>query len=206
MKVLLINGSPKANGNTNRALREVKESLEAEGVGAEIVQIGAKPIRGCLACNACKNIGKCVVDDMVNEVAPKFKEADGLVIGSPVYYASPAGTLVSFLDRLFYSTPFDKTMKVGAAVAVARRGGTTAAFDMMNKYFTITGMPIASSYYWNNVHGLTPGEAEQDLEGLLVMRELGRNMAFLMKAIALAKAQGLTPGPREERVATNFIR
>ena len=205
MKILLINGSPKKEGNTYIALHEVQKTLEAEGIETELIHVGHKAIRGCIACNRCVELGKCVVDDMVNEVAPKFKEADGIVVGSPVYYASPNGTLLSFLDRLFYSTPFDKSMKVGAAVAVARRGGTTATFDVPNKYFTISNMPIAPSQYWNNVHGRVPGDAVQDGEGLQTMRQLARNMAFLVKSIQLGKEKFGLP-EHEERIATHFIR
>ena len=205
MKILLINGSPKQNGNTFIALREVQNTLEAEGIETEMIHVGAKSIRGCTACNQCMEKGKCVFDDVVNEVAPKFEAADGIVVGSPVYYASPAGTLIAFLDRLFYSASFDKSMKVGAAVAVARRGGTTATFDVLNKYFTISNMPVVSSQYWNSVHGRTPGEAVQDEEGLQTMRQLARNMAFLVKSIQLGKQQYGLP-KHEARVATNFIR
>ncbi len=205
MKVLLINGSPNRNGCTYTALSEVASTLEKEGIETEIIQVGNKDIRGCIGCRRCKTTGKCVFDDMVNEIAPKFQECDGLVIGSPVYYASANGTLISFLDRLFYSTPGDKTMKVGAAVVSARRGGCSATFDELNKYFTISGMPIASSQYWNSVHGNTPDEVRQDKEGLQVMRTLGHNMAFLIKSIALGKEKYGLP-EKEERVSTNFIR
>lgn len=205
MKVLLINGSPKKEGNTYIALHEVQKTLEAEGIETELIHVGNKNIRGCIACNRCAELGKCVVDDMVNEVAPKFEQADGIVVGSPVYYASPNGTLLSFLDRLFYSARFDKSMKVGAAVAVARRGGTTATFDVLNKYFTISNMPIAPSQYWNSVHGRTPGEAQQDGEGLQTMRQLARNMAFLVKSIRLGKEKFGLP-EHEARIATNFIK
>lgn len=205
MKILLINGSPKKEDNTYIALHEVQKTLEAEGIETELIHVGHKAICGCIACNRCVELGKCVVDDMVNEVAPKFKEADGIVVGSPVYYGSPNGTLLSFLDRLFYSTPFDKSMKVGAAIAVARRGGTTATFDVLNKYFTISNMPIAPSQYWNNVHGRVPGEALQDGEGLQTMRQLARNMAFLVKSIQLGKEKFGLP-LHEERIATHFIR
>lgn len=205
MKVLLINGSPKKEGNTYIALHEVQKTLEAEGIETELIHVGNKNIRGCIACNRCAELGKCVVDDMVNEVAPKFEQADGIVVGSPVYYASPNGTLLSFLDRLFYSARFDKSMKVGAAVAVARRGGTTATFDVLNKYFTISNMPIAPSQYWNSVHGRTPGEAQQDGEGLQTMRQLARNMAFLVKSIRLGKEKFGIP-KHEARIATNFIK
>ena len=171
----------------------------------ELVWIGNKEIRGCIACNSCGKTGKCAFDDLVNETAPKLRQADGLVVASPVYYASANGTLVSFLDRLFYSTPFDKSMKVGASVVVARRGGLSATFDELNKYFTISGMPVASSQYWNSVHGRERGEAQQDEEGLQTMRTLARNMAFLIKSIALGKeAYGLPQ--REPAQFTNFIR
>ena len=205
MKVLLINGSPKKEGNTFIALCEVQQTLEAEGIETELIHVGHKPIHGCIACNRCAETGKCAFDDIVNEVAAKFEQADGIVLGSPVYYASPTGTMVAFLDRLFYSSPFDKSMKVGAAVAVARRGGTTATFDVLNKYFTISNMPIAPSQYWNSVHGRTSGEALQDGEGLQTMRQLARNMAFLIKSIQLGKEKYGLPA-HEERIATHFIR
>lgn len=205
MKVLLINGSPKKEGNTFIALSEVQKTLVAEGIETELIHVGHKDIHGCIACNRCVETGRCAFNDIVNEVAEKFKEADGIVVGSPVYYASPNGTLLSFLDRLFYSSPFDKSMKVGAAVAVARRGGTTATFDVLNKYFTISNMPIAPSQYWNSVHGRTPGEATQDGEGLQTMRQLARNMAFLIKSIQLGKKTFGLP-VHEERIATHFIR
>ena len=205
MKVLMINGSPRPNGNTAVALREMETIFKSEGIETEIVQVGNKAIRGCIACGKCAETGKCVFDDAVNEIAPKFEACDGLVVGSPVYYASANATLVAFLTRLFFSTPFDKTMKVGAAVAVARRSGLSATFDELNKFFTISGMPVASSQYWNSVHGRAAGEAEQDYEGLQTMRTLARNMTFLMKSIALGKAEYGLP-EKEDRVATNFIR
>lgn len=205
MKVLLINGSPHAKGCTYTALAEVEKTLNAEGIETELIHIGNKDIRGCIACGQCGKKGRCVFDDAVNETAPKFEACDGIVVGSPVYYASANATLVAFLDRLFYSTSFDKTMKVGAAVVSARRGGNTATFDELNKYFTISGMPVASSQYWNQVHGNTAEEAQQDKEGLQVMRTLGRNMAFLIKSIALGKEKYGLP-EKEPRVATNFIR
>lgn len=206
MKVLLINGSPHAKGSTFTALNEVAVTLEKEGIETEIVHVGNKAIRGCIACAKCREIGHCVFDDEVNEVAEKFAEADGLVIGSPVYYASANGTLVSFLDRLFYSSgKINKTMKVGAAVVSARRGGNTATFDELNKYFTISGMPVVSSQYWNQVHGNCAEDAMQDAEGLQTMRTLGRNMAFLIKSIALGKEKFGLP-ETETKVATNFIR
>ncbi|MCR4694960.1 MAG: flavodoxin family protein [Pseudobutyrivibrio sp.] len=205
MKVLMINGSPHAQGNTYIALHEMEKEFQKEGIDVEIVQIGTKVIRGCIACGQCGEIGRCVFDDEVNEIAEKFKEADGLVLASPVYYASANATLVACLDRLFYSSGFDKTMKVGASVVVARRGGLSATFDELNKYFTISGMPVASSRYWNSVHGRTPGEAEGDKEGLYNMRTLARNMAFLMKSIALGKEKYGLP-EKEEHVSTNFVR
>ena len=205
MKVLLINGSPKAKGNTALALSEMAKVFEEQGIEAELIHVGNKNIRGCVACGHCYEAGKCVFDDLVNAVAPKFEAADGIVVGSPVYYAGPNATLLAFLDRLFYSTGFDKTMKVGAAAVVCRRGGASATFDRLNKYFTISGMPVASSYYWNSVHGMKPGEAQQDEEGLRTMRALARNMAFLMKSIALGKAEYGLP-QREKGNMTNFIR
>lgn len=205
MKVLMINGSPRANGNTYIALREMVKVFEKEGIEVEILHVGNKDIRGCIACRSCVNTGKCVFDDLVNEAASKFEACDGLVVGSPVYYASANATLVAFLTRLFFSTHFDKKMKVGACVAAARRGGLTATYDELNKFFAISGMPIASGQYWNGIHGREAGEAEQDEEGLQMMRTLAANMAFLMKSIALGKeAYGLPE--REPSVYTNFIR
>ena len=205
MKVLMINGSPRKEGNTYIALREMENIFIQEGIETEIIHIGNKDIRGCIACGSCYEKGRCVFEDAVNETAAKFEECDGLVVGSPVYYASANATLVAYLDRLFYSTHFDKTMKVGASVVVARRGGLSATFDELNKYFTISGMPVASSQYWNSVHGSAAGEAMQDKEGLQTMRTLARNMAFLMKSIALGKAQYGLP-EREAFERTNFIR
>lgn len=205
MKVLIINGSPRLKGNTSVALAEMEKVFAAEGIEFETVQVGIHDVRGCIACGGCAQAGKCVFDDIVNELAPKFEEADGLVVASPVYYASANGTLIATLDRLFYSTRFSKAMKVGASVAVARRGGCSATFDQLNKYFTISGMPIASSQYWNSVHGRLPGEAEQDAEGLQTMRALARNMTFLMKSIALGKAKYGLP-EAEPKQSTNFIR
>ena len=205
MKVLLINGSPRVGGNTSIALGEMEKIFRQEGIQVETVQVGNKAIRGCVACLSCMEKGKCVFDDLVNETAPKFAEADGLVIASPVYYASANGTLISFIDRLFYSTPFDKTMKVGAAVAVARRGGVSATYDELNKYFAISGMPIATGQYWNAVYGREKGEAAQDEEGMQTMRTLARNMVFLMRSIALGKEQYGVP-QREPFQRTNFIR
>ena len=184
MKVLLINGSPRANGCTAAALKEMISVFEAEGVETELVHAGNREIRGCIACGSCMKKGKCVFDDLVNEIAPKFEAADGLVVGSPVYYASPNGTILSLMDRLFYSTRFSKHMKVGAAVVSARRGGNTASFDVLNKYFSISGMPVATATYWNQVHGFTAEDVKKDAEGLQTMRNLARNMAFLMKSIA----------------------
>ena len=205
MKVLIINGSPRVDGNTSIAVDEVAKTFEAEGIETEIIQIGNKDVRGCIACGSCAETGKCVFDDVVNELASKFEEAEGLVIASPVYYASANATLIACLDRLFYSTHFDKTMKVGASIVVARRGGCSATYDELNKYFTISGMPVASSQYWNSVHGGGKGDAKQDLEGLRTMRVLGKNMAFLMKSIALGKEKYGLP-EEEKRVWTNFIR
>lgn len=203
MKVLLLNGSPHARGCTARALQEVENTLRDLHIETETIQVGSANIRGCLACGYCMSHGKCVVDDLVNEVAPKFEQADGIVIGSPVYYASPNGNMLSFLDRLFYSSNFDKTMKVGASVVSCRRAGNTASFDVLNKYFTISSMPVVSSTYWNQVHGSNAADVEKDIEGLQTMRNLARNMAFLMKGIQLAKEQeGI---PMQEREAfTNF--
>ena len=205
MKVLLINGSPKAAGNTAVALGEMVKVFESQGVETEILQVGHLPVRGCVSCFSCYKTGKCAIDDIVNEAAAKFEVCDGLVLASPVYYASANGTLISFLDRLFYSSNFDKTMKVGASVAVARRGGCSATFDELNKYFTICGMPVASSQYWNSVHGGKPGEALSDGEGLQTMRTLARNMTFLMKSIDLGKREFGLP-EKEPRKSTNFIR
>ncbi len=197
MKVLMLNGSPRKGGNTSIALEEMRKIFEAEGVETTIVQVGNMDVRGCIACDRCAETGKCAFDDVVNELAPVFEEADGLVVASPVYYASANATLVATLHRLFYSTHFDKTMKVGASVVCARRGGCSATFDELNKFFTITNMPIASSQYWNSIHGRLPGDADMDEEGKQTMRVLARNMTFLMKSIALGKeAYGL---PEKEK-------
>ena len=205
MKVLMINGSPHEQGNTYVALAEMEKVFLAEGIEVKIVHVGNKAIRGCVACYTCSKTGKCVFDDEVNEIARKFEEADGLVIGSPVYYAAANATLIALLDRLFYSSHFNKTMKVGAAVAAARRGGLTATFDQLNKYFTICGMPVASGQYWNGIHGRMGQDALGDEEGLQTMRTLAKNMAFLMKSIALGKeAFGLPE--KEKTIRTNFIR
>lgn len=204
-KVILLNGSPHKEGTTNRALTEVARTLEEEGIEAEIIHVGHLNVRGCSGCYACGKLKKCVHDDIVNEIAEKFKEADGLILGSPVFYASPNGAFLALLDRLFYSSRFDKTMKVGASVVAARRGGCTASFDVLNKYFTISDMPIVSARYWNQVHGNSAEDAECDLEGLHTMRGLARNMAFLIKCIKLGKEQ-LPPIQRESKVYTNFIR
>lgn len=205
MNVLMINGSPRANGNTSTALQEMETIFRADGIQTEVLQIGSQAIRGCIACNSCAKKGRCVFEDLVNETAPKFEACDGLIIASPVYYASANGTLISFVDRLFYSTPFDKTMKVGASVVTARRGGLSSTFDELNKYFTISGMPVASGQYWNSVHGTQPGEAKQDEEGLQGMRTLARNMAFLMKSISLGREKYGIP-EKEPFQRTNFIR
>ena len=205
MKVLMINGSPHAEGNTYLALREMEQVFHAEGIETELLHIGHLDIRGCVSCGGCRKTGKCVFDDVVNQAAETFAACDGLVVGSPVYYAAANSTLVSFLTRLFYSTPFSKSMKVGAAVAVARRGGLTATYDELNKFFGISGMPIAAGQYWNGVHGAAPGEAAQDVEGMQMMRTLAKNMSFLMKSIALGKsAYGLPE--REPYSPMNFIR
>ena len=203
MKVLILNGSPRKDGCTARALREVADTLQREGVETETIQVGGRDIRGCLACGACKTTGRCVIDDLVNEVAPKLAEADGLLVGTPVYYAGANGTIKALLDRLFYSTHFDKTMKVGAAVVSSRRAGGTTAFDEINKFFTISGMPIVSSTYWNEVHGFTAADVEKDLEGLQTMRNLGRNMAFLVKSIRLGREQYGRP-VKEKSFFTSF--
>lgn len=205
MKVLMLNGSPHAEGNTFMALQEMEKVFVKEGIETEILHIGNKDIRGCIGCGSCAGTGKCVFQDLVNETAGKFEACDGLVVGSPVYYASANATLVAFLTRLFYSTHFDKTMKVGAAVAAARRGGLTATYDELNKFFGIAGMPIASGQYWNGIHGAAPGEAAQDAEGLQMMRTLAENMTFLMKSIALGKEKYGVP-QREPFMRTNFIR
>lgn len=205
MKVLLVNGSPHAKGSTYTALHEMEQTFEKAGIETEILHVGNKDIRGCVACGYCKKNGKCAFDDIVNETAAKFEECDGLVVGTPVYYASANATLIAFLDRLFYSTPFDKTMKVGAGIVSARRGGLSATFDELNKYFTICGMPVASGQYWNSIHGNSAEEAAQDAEGLQIMRTLANNMAFLMKSIALGKEKYGLP-KKEALTRTNFIR
>ena len=205
MKVLILNGSPKSKGNTAIAVNEMVHIFEQEGIETECVQVGNLDVRGCIACNKCAELGHCVFDDVVNELAPKFEQADGLVVASPVYYASANATLIAVLDRLFYSTSFDKTMKVGASVVCARRGGCSATFDELNKYFMISNMPVASSQYWNSIHGLNPGEADMDEEGKQTMRVLTRNMTFLMKSIALGKEKYGLP-ETENHVSTHFIR
>lgn len=205
MKVLLINGSPHAKGSTYTALQEMEKIFAKEGIETEFVQVGGQDIRGCIACGSCGRTGKCVFQDLVNETAEKFRDCDGLVVGSPVYYASANATVIAFLDRLFYSTHFDKTMKVGAGIVSARRGGLSATFDELNKYFTISGMPVASSRYWNSIHGNNADEAKRDEEGMQVLRTLARNMSFLMKSIALGKKEFGLP-ENEEKVWTNFIR
>lgn len=205
MKVLLINGSPKVKGNTALALENMAQVFAEQGIEAEIIQVGSQPVRGCIACNGCGKTGKCVFDDVVNEVGAKLEAADGIVVGSPVYYASANATLIAFLDRLFYSTHVNLRMKVGASVVIARRGGCSATFDELNKYFTISGMPIASSHYWNSVHGGAPGEAAEDAEGIATVRNLAKNMAFLMKSIALGKETFGLP-EYDKRAFTSFIR
>ena len=205
MKVLLINGSPHASGNTALALAQLEDVFAQEDIKVEVIHVGNQAVRGCTACYACAKTGKCVFDDIVNKIAPKFRRASGLVVASPVYYASPNSTLTAVLDRLFFSTRFDKTMKVGAAITVGRRGGLSTAFDQLNKYFMISGMPIATGQYWNCAHGQKPGEILQDEEGLQIMRTLAHNMAFLMKAVVLGtEAYGIPE--REDFIATNFVR
>ncbi|MBP3810986.1 MAG: flavodoxin family protein [Clostridiales bacterium] len=202
-KVLLLNGSPHPHGCTATALEEMIRIFEEEGIETELIQVGIKDIRGCISCGQCSSKGKCVFDDLVNEVAEKFEKADGLVIGSPVYYGSPNGTLLSFLDRLFYSSPFSKHMKVGASVVSCRRGGNSASFDVLNKYFTISSMPVASSTYWNQVHGFTAEDVKKDLEGLQTMRNLARSMSFMIKAFSDAKEKYGYPA-LEQGTFTNF--
>ena len=206
LKVLMLNGSPRKDGNIALAFREMEQVFRENGVEAENILLGREAIRGCIACETCRKNKKCVFDDIVNELAVKFEAADGLVIGSPVYYGSANGTLMSALQRLFYSTSFDKTLKVGASVVSARRSGCTAAFDELNKFFTLANMPVATSQYWNNIYGWEPGEGEVDAEGRQVMRTLARNMVFLMKSIALGKQEIGAPAPEEPRVWTNFTR
>ena len=205
MKVLILNGSPRVGGNTTVAVEEMERIFREEGVEVETVQVGARDIRGCIACGRCAETGRCVFDDIVNELAPKLEAADGLVVASPVYYASANATLVACLTRLFYSSHFDKSMKVGASVVCARRGGCSATFDELNKFFTIAGMPVASSQYWNSIHGRAPGEAEQDEEGRQTMRTLARNMTFSMRSIALGREKYGLP-QREAPIRTNFIK
>ena len=205
MKVLFLNGSPHKEGVGKRAIREMQDIFEVEGIECEVVEIGGLNVRGCSACLACYKLGKCAIDDEVNEVAEKLKEADALVVSSPIYYAAPNGTVLSFLNRLFYSSRFDKTMKVGAAITTARRGGITAGLDVVNKYFSICGMPIASGQYWNGLHGALAEDAEEDLEGLQMLRTLARNMVFLMRSIALGKEKYGIP-EREKQIRTNFIK
>ncbi len=205
MKILMLNGSPKDNGNTARALTEIREIFEREGIEVEYYHVGNLTVRGCTSCASCFKTKKCVIDDIVNELAEKLNECDGMVVGSPVYYAAPNGTLIALLDRLFYSSKADKRMKVGASVVVARRGGCSAALDQLNKYFAICGMPVASSQYWNMAHGALPGQVELDDEGMQTMRTLANNMVFLMKSIALGKEKYGLP-EREKPARTNFIR
>ena len=205
MKVLLINGSPRPKGNTAIALQEMEKIFAEQGIEVETIRVGHRDVRGCIACGRCKDTGRCAFDDVVNEIAQKFFECDGLVVGSPVYYASANATLVAVLDRLFFSAKFDKTMKVGAAVCSARRGGLTATFDELNKYFFISGMPVASGQYWNGVHGNSADEVKKDEEGMQMMRTLARNMSFLIKSIKLGKERFGLP-EKEPHLWTNFIR
>ncbi|WP_278434786.1 flavodoxin family protein [Muribaculum intestinale] len=207
MKVLIFNGSAHINGCTARALTELENTLHDNGVDTELINIANRDIRGCIACNHCREHGQCVFNDIVNETAPKFAEADGIVVGTPVYYAHANGQAIAFLDRLFYSTmtTVDKTMKVGAAVISSRRAGSTSAMDEINKYFTISSMPVVSSTYWNEVHGFKAADVDNDLEGLQTMRNLGRNMAFLIKAIhSQREANGGVP-EQERRYFTSFF-
>ena len=206
MNVLMLNGSPRTNGNIALAFQEMEQVFRENGIGVENIQLGKQVIRGCIACESCRKTHKCVFDDIVNKLAEKFEAADGLVIGSPVYFGSANGTLMSALQRLFYSTSFDKSLKVGASVVSARRSGCTATFDELNKFFTLANMPVATSQYWNNIYGWEPGEGKADAEGRQVMRVLARNMVFLMKSIALGKQELLVPGSEEQRVWTNFFR
>ncbi len=206
LKVLMLNGSPRENGNIALAFQEMEQVFRENGIGVENIQLGKQVIRGCIACESCRKTHKCVFDDIVNKLAEKFEAADGLVIGSPVYFGSANGTLMSALQRLFYSTSFDKSLKVGASVVSARRSGCTATFDELNKFFTLANMPVATSQYWNNIYGWEPGEGKADAEGRQVMRVLARNMVFLMKSIALGKQELLVPGSEEQRVWTNFFR
>ena len=206
MNVLMLNGSPRTNGNIALAFQEMEQVCRENGIGVENIQLGKQVIRGCIACESCRKTHKCVFDDIVNKLAEKFEAADGLVIGSPVYFGSANGTLMSALQRLFYSTSFDKSLKVGASVVSARRSGCTATFDELNKFFTLANMPVATSQYWNNIYGWEPGEGKADAEGRQVMRVLARNMVFLMKSIALGKQELIVPGSEEQRVWTNFFR
>ena len=206
MNVLMLNGSPRTNGNIALAFQEMEQVFRENGIGVENIQLGKQVIRGCIACESCRKTQKCVFDDIVNKLAEKFEAADGLVIGSPVYFGSANGTLMSALQRLFYSTSFDKSLKVGASVVSARRSGCTATFDELNKFFTLANMPVATSQYWNNIYGWEPGEGKADAEGRQVMRVLARNMVFLMKSIALGKQELIVPGSEEQRVWTNFFR
>ena len=206
MRIVMLNGSPRRNGNTALALAEMEKVFAAQGVETQVFEVGREAVRGCMACNFCAGKGRCVFDDVVNRIAPAFEASDGLIVASPVYYASANATLVAVLDRMFYSTSFDKTMKVGASVVVCRRGGASATFDELNKYFTISGMPVVSSRYWNSLHGRTPGEAQQDEEGLQTLRVLARNMTFLMKSIALGREQFGLPEKEAQTAWTHFIR
>lgn len=206
MKVLMLNGSSNEKGNTNRALLEVGRQLEKEGIEYEIFQIGSKPIRDCIGCKSCSEEGCVFSDDQVNTFVEKAKKADGFVFGTPVYYAHPSGRVLSFLDRVFYSSGRSFAFKPAASIAVARRGGASASFDVMNKYFGICQMPVVGSTYWNLVHGCTPGEAEQDAEGLQTMRNLARNMAWMLKCFQTGKEAGIAFPETERSNRTNFIR
>lgn len=205
MKVLLFNGSPKANGCTFTALSEVEKALNKNGIETEIIHVGNDVKSGCMGCGYCAKAGKCICDDVVNKVADKVKEADGYVFGSPVHYASASGAITSFMDRLFYSNGKNMAYKPACAVCTCRRGGATATIEQLNKYFTITNMPIVPSNYWNMAHGNTPEELVKDEEGMQIMRLLGNNMAWLLKCIEIGKQNGIEP-VKEDKIKTNFIR
>lgn len=206
MKVLLINGSPNKEGCTYTALKEVEGALQAGGIETEMIYLGVKPVAGCIGCGSCGTTGKCFVNDKVNDVVEQLDDIDGIIVGSPVHYAAASGQVTSFMDRLFYAGMGRFVHKLGASVVSCRRGGATAAFDQLNKYFTISGMPVVSAMYWNQVHGNTPDEVRQDLEGMQTMRQLGNNMAYLLNCMKVAEEAGVKQPEREAAVKTNFIR